>query len=170
MGTCNEFIVLKNIGIKDNIDKTSNVIRKDDSLMFLEGCNPRLGCTICISGPEMKELIKIKSSLKEILFLARNLLLEKEFFVDFFIALNDDTAEQSNNSEDNEEQFIYVSPFSLQKFGLACSYLRRNLVITRTWTNTENTYSDEVDENDALFSSPERRETLFDVTFLIIFS
>jgi hypothetical protein len=51
-------------------------------LIFFEGCEPHLGCTILISGDtyvELEELKKVKLALREMLKLARNVFLERYF-------------------------------------------------------------------------------------------
>ena len=49
----------------------------DPSLMILEGCNNK-GICILLSGPDYEELEIVKSSLKLIFLVSKNLLLEKD--------------------------------------------------------------------------------------------
>lgn len=50
-------------------------------IMMIEGCNPALGCTIVLSGPDEKiaELKKLKQCMKRILPLVKNLILERYY-------------------------------------------------------------------------------------------
>jgi hypothetical protein len=49
--------------------------------MYLEGCEPFLGCTIVLSGPQMEELKIVKKALKKCLKIARVLVLEKAYYI-----------------------------------------------------------------------------------------
>ena len=52
----------------------------EQTLLFFDGCNPSLGCTICLSGPRNKEgeeLRLVKKALKSMLILAKNIVLER---------------------------------------------------------------------------------------------
>lgn len=53
------------------------------NLITLEGCQPSLGCTIILSGPDMNELKIVKHAVKKMLRLSRQLILESEY-IDFF--------------------------------------------------------------------------------------
>lgn len=58
------------------------MISKDRTLLYFEGTNPILGCTILLSGNrdlEEKELQDVKGALREMLKLARNVVLERAF-------------------------------------------------------------------------------------------
>ena len=58
------------------------MVSKDRTLLYFEGTNPILGCTILLSGNrevEEKELQEVKLALREILKLARNVILERSF-------------------------------------------------------------------------------------------
>jgi hypothetical protein len=58
------------------------MVSKDRTLLYFEGTNPILGCTILLSGNrevEEKELQEVKLALREILKLARNVVLERSF-------------------------------------------------------------------------------------------
>lgn len=58
------------------------MVSKDRTLLYFEGTNPILGCTILLSGNrevEGKELQEVKLALREILKLARNVVLERSF-------------------------------------------------------------------------------------------
>lgn len=60
----------------------ANIVSNDKSLIYFEGTNPALGCTILISGNlsiEIDELKKVKQALREMLKLARNVVLERAF-------------------------------------------------------------------------------------------
>lgn len=60
------------------------MISNDRSLIFFEGTNPALGCTILLSGNilnEIDELKKVKLALREMLKLARNVVLERQFLL-----------------------------------------------------------------------------------------
>ena len=45
--------------------------------MVFKGCNPNLGCTIILSGPDQAELDLLKEILKTILLTARDIYLQK---------------------------------------------------------------------------------------------
>lgn len=49
--------------------------------MVFEGCNPILGCTLVLSGPDMEELKKVKQVLRKSLIIARNLVLERGYLL-----------------------------------------------------------------------------------------
>ena len=58
------------------------MVSKDRTLLYFEGTNPILGCTILLSGNrdlEEKELQDVKLALREMLKLARNVVLERAF-------------------------------------------------------------------------------------------
>ena len=58
------------------------MVSKDRNLLYFEGTNPILGCTILLSGNrdlEEKELQDVKTALREMLKLARNVVLERAF-------------------------------------------------------------------------------------------
>lgn len=60
------------------------MVSTERNLLFFEGCNPALGCTILLSGninTEQEELRKVKTALKEMLSLARNVVLERAFLM-----------------------------------------------------------------------------------------
>lgn len=48
--------------------------------MYIDGCEPYLGCTIILSGPVTEELKIVKKAMQKMLTTARVLLLEKEYF------------------------------------------------------------------------------------------
>jgi|LauGreDrversion4_2_1035121.scaffolds.fasta_scaffold2982972_1 hypothetical protein len=61
-----------------------NILSADKSLIFFEGTNPALGCTILLSGniqTEIEELKRVKKALREMLKLARNVVLERAFLL-----------------------------------------------------------------------------------------
>jgi hypothetical protein len=61
---------------------THHFISNDRSLLYFIGTNPELGCTILLSGNlayEKQELATIKTVLREMLKLARNVVLERSF-------------------------------------------------------------------------------------------
>lgn len=65
-------------------DSAQNFISKNRSLVIFDGTNPALGCTILISGnmqEELDELKKVKQALREMLKLARNVVLERAFLL-----------------------------------------------------------------------------------------
>ena len=62
----------------------ANLVSNDRSLIYFEGTNPALGCTILLSGniaTELDELKKVKQALREMLKLARNVILERAFLL-----------------------------------------------------------------------------------------
>jgi hypothetical protein len=65
-------------------DKSHNLISNDKTLLFSEGTQPALGCTILLSGNkayELEELKKVKEALREMLKVARNVVLERAFLL-----------------------------------------------------------------------------------------
>ena len=67
---------------KDGTSGGAKYVSQDRSLIYFEGTNPALGCTILISGnipSELEELKKVKTALREMLKLARNVVLERAF-------------------------------------------------------------------------------------------
>ena len=56
----------------------------EQTMLVFDGCNPALGCTICLSGPlrtQKEELKTVKLALKRALTLARNIVLERSFLI-----------------------------------------------------------------------------------------
>ena len=56
----------------------------EQTMLVFDGCNPALGCTICLSGPlstEKEELKVVKLALKRALTLAKNIVLERAFLI-----------------------------------------------------------------------------------------
>lgn len=47
--------------------------------MYLEGCEPFLGCTIILSGASMEELKIVKKAFQKMITIARVLVLEKDY-------------------------------------------------------------------------------------------
>lgn len=65
-----------------NISKDTYLVSNERSLLYFIGTNPALGCTILLSGNlslEKEELKNVKEGLKEMLKLARNIVLERSF-------------------------------------------------------------------------------------------
>lgn len=60
--------------------RSTHALADTTSLMFLEGCQAKLGCSIVLSGPDTKELKIVRRAIKTCLRTARILLLEREFF------------------------------------------------------------------------------------------
>jgi hypothetical protein len=61
-----------------------NPFTNDKSLIYFEGTNPALGCTILLSGnkvTDFDELKRVKQALREMLKLARNVILERAFLL-----------------------------------------------------------------------------------------
>ncbi|OMO49729.1 Chaperonin Cpn60/TCP-1 [Corchorus capsularis] len=56
--------------------------RPSKTLMFLEGCPTRLGCTILLKGSHSEELKKIKCVLQYAVVMAHHLILETSFLID----------------------------------------------------------------------------------------
>ena len=57
---------------------------QEQTLLVFDGCNPALGCTICLSGPvatQKEELKTVKLALRRALILARNIVLERAFLI-----------------------------------------------------------------------------------------
>lgn len=48
--------------------------------MYIEGCQPFLGCTIILSGSDKEELKIVKKGLQKMIKIARIIELEKEYF------------------------------------------------------------------------------------------
>lgn len=94
LGKCKSFRVEKpytggQMQRMDTYNKTNKltntgIVSNDKTLIYFEGTNPALGCTILISGQidkEYEELKKVKSGLREMLKLARNVYLEGQFLL-----------------------------------------------------------------------------------------
>ena len=74
-GKCQKFYVesLRSIALRKNYDHDTDII-------FLDGCEQFLGCTLLLSSNKMDELKVVKHALKKILRLSRQLVLEFEYY------------------------------------------------------------------------------------------
>lgn len=74
-GKCQNFYVesLRSIALNKNYDHDTDII-------FLDGCEAFLGCTLLLSSNKMDELKVVKHALKKILRLSRQLVLEFEYY------------------------------------------------------------------------------------------
>jgi len=88
LGKCKKFYIDKSCGRSSREPASSRrqttdlMVTKESGLMCFEGCNPSLGCTICLTGnfkTELDHLRVIKGALREMLALARNVVLEKTY-------------------------------------------------------------------------------------------
>lgn len=84
VGNCLKFRVEHIIPIAKNADimdasGDNSALISSTSLMFLEGCQSKLGCSIVLSGPDMNELNQVKQALRKCLKTARVLMLEREY-------------------------------------------------------------------------------------------
>jgi len=91
----------KNLSLTRNNTNQSKYIKSlaeidlNKQIIFFEGCNQVLGCTILLSGPinqnhnrgtlqnrpssEYLKLLKVKANLRKMLHISRNIILEREF-------------------------------------------------------------------------------------------
>lgn len=68
-----------------------SLFSNEKSLIYFEGTNPALGCTILLSGnkaTELKELRDVKNAFREMLKLARNVILERAFLLQLNCRIN----------------------------------------------------------------------------------
>ena len=74
-GHCQNFYMetLTNIGLRRNDDNNNHLI-------YLDGCQPFLGCTLLLSSNDINELKLVKHALKKMLRLSRQLILENEYY------------------------------------------------------------------------------------------
>ena len=74
IGKCTN-VYVKKLGL---LEQKQNEYDSDSSkdFLYIEGCNPLYGVTLTISGPDMENLIKLKSGLKSIFKIGRSWLLE----------------------------------------------------------------------------------------------
>lgn len=56
-------------------------MKVDRSKIVFEGCNPILGCTLAISGPDLSELQRVKAVLRKAITYARNIVLERGYLL-----------------------------------------------------------------------------------------
>ena len=123
----NDFTKLGDLNPEEYIGKCSNVyvkkmgvfepkLNEHDSdstqdILYIEGCNPLYGVTITISGPNLTELKTLKSSLKTILKIGRNWLLEHSLIdIDqkFVLEIKDSYFVQGNLAKQlGQESFSY---------------------------------------------------------------
>ncbi len=81
LGRCKCFRVEK---FKQNSSNKNSLHVNDYNLMIFEGCNPLLGCTLILSGPNKSELKKIKSLMRIILSTSRDIYLQKHLLYFMF--------------------------------------------------------------------------------------
>lgn len=68
-----------------------SLFSNEKSLIYFEGTNPALGCTILLSGnkvTELEELKRVKTAFREMLKLARNVILERAFLLQLNCRIN----------------------------------------------------------------------------------
>jgi len=95
LGNCKEFKVekIKNysqVNNNNNNDKQGNLKNNEYNLMMFKGCNPNLGCTLILSGPDQAELKTLKKILNIILLTARDIYLQKHilYFSNYTLPYN----------------------------------------------------------------------------------
>ena len=81
--------------------------------MNIEGCNPVLGCTILLSGPhkQREELYKVKHALKQMMSMARSIVLEKYFLEMLRIEVSSLPPLQINLSECPERETMHEAEY-----------------------------------------------------------
>jgi 1-phosphatidylinositol-3-phosphate 5-kinase len=105
VGNCLKFRVEEIMPMKANVQGNLDIsmLTGHTSLMFLEGCQSKLGCSIVLSGPNLVELKNVRLALKKCLATARVFLLEREYlrFIHpdpiCFIAVNQTVPEEEPN-------------------------------------------------------------------------
>lgn len=99
---------------------SENIVIMDRSKMVFEGCNPVLGCTLVISGPNMKELGKVKQVLRKVLKIARNLILERSYLLQCGLEYPNYMMQDDDDSESRASnvQNLTYSPFLGKNFSL----------------------------------------------------
>ena len=109
VGQCLSFRVEQ---IKNTSNQNHQSLSETTSLMFLEGCQAKLGCSIVLSGPEIKEIKQVRCAIKSCLKTARILLIERELFrffmpeIEYFkCGISNGLIEQNEKSIDPELTF-----------------------------------------------------------------
>jgi hypothetical protein len=75
VGSCDNF----QIETYKNHRENNAVVKDQTSLMCLDGCYQKLGCSIVLSGPDVMELKTVRHALIKCLKYARILFLEREY-------------------------------------------------------------------------------------------
>lgn len=75
MGSCENFKIETYKSQREN----NAVVKDQTSLMCLDGCYQKLGCSIVLSGPDVMELKMVRHALIKCLKYARILFLEREY-------------------------------------------------------------------------------------------
>ena len=107
VGNCLQFRVEEIMPMKATVQGNLDIsmLTGHTSLMYLEGCQSKLGCSIVLSGPNLAELKNVRLALKKCLATARVFLLEREYlrFIHpdpvCFIAVNQPVPEEEPNQE-----------------------------------------------------------------------
>jgi hypothetical protein len=102
LGRCKCFRVEK---IKQNSSNTNSLHVNDYNLMIFEGCNPLLGCTLILSGPDKAELKKIKSLMRIILLTARDIYLQKHLLYFMFYKIPNESFNPENFDREVKEKY-----------------------------------------------------------------
>jgi len=89
--------------IKNAPKKNHKSLAETTSLMFLEGCQAKLGCSIVLSGPDMAEIKLVRKALKVCLKTARILLIERELFRFFVPQIEDFRNAESTTQQQQQE-------------------------------------------------------------------
>jgi len=78
---------------------------KSKTLMFFDGCDGALGCSVCLRGGSYEELAKIKKILNFAIFLSKNGLSEISYYLDE-LGLPPPLRDAVDNDEEEEEAIV----------------------------------------------------------------
>ncbi|WOK94573.1 1-phosphatidylinositol-3-phosphate 5-kinase FAB1A-like isoform X1 [Canna indica] len=115
--------------------------RSSKTLMFLEGFQKPLGCTILLKGAESDELKKVKRVVQYTVFAAYHLILETSFFADQRVFFSDNSAVRGGNLDSSLESSLSsmasenaldvpICNGSFSRFDTAMTTLNANLQYT----------------------------------------
>ena len=143
LGKCQKFNIEQNLIHSDKFD--NGIANYDNSYAVFEGCNPILGCTICLCGPKLAQLTKLKEAFRIILGVARDINLEKSYLQHALVVLakgkeevkvmeefkNEGKGNNSNSISNTSHKLFLMDTLGIKK------YLDlKNIVFTKVYTSS----------------------------------
>lgn len=185
MGKCENFRIQK---LRKKQTAENQLIQQVDTEMYLEGCHPVLGATICFTCKTTEELGRIKQAFQKILAVSRTIYLENEYlkFVgckvvpekspflhqkhierDNFVVQVVKFVHKTINSEDIEEEVEETEiseGFINKKMTLPCAPPRRRIIYFQRDKTTEDAEKLEAKETKPSEDAPVANALVFPLT------